>query len=71
MMSNPTRPRSRHEQRTVLDDVSLTLAPGAITALVGVTEQGSHEELLDRDGQYARMWASYTAGQTKEWQVPK
>jgi ATP-binding cassette subfamily B protein IrtA len=36
-----------------------------------ITEQGRHEELLDRGGQYARMWASYTAGQAKEWEVTK
>jgi ATP-binding cassette subfamily B protein IrtA len=34
-----------------------------------VSEQGRHDELLHRRGQYARMWASYTAIQAKEWEV--
>jgi ATP-binding cassette subfamily B protein IrtA len=34
-----------------------------------VAEQGRHDELLQRGGQYARMWASYTAVQAKEWEV--
>jgi ATP-binding cassette, subfamily B, bacterial IrtA/YbtP len=36
-----------------------------------ISDQGRHEELLNRGGQYARMWASYTAGQAKEWEVTK
>jgi ATP-binding cassette, subfamily B, bacterial IrtA/YbtP len=34
-----------------------------------VAEQGQHDELLARGGQYARMWASYTAAAAKEWEV--
>ena len=34
-----------------------------------IAEQGRHDELLQRGGQYARMWASYTAVQAKEWEV--
>jgi ATP-binding cassette subfamily B protein len=36
-----------------------------------VTEQGTHDELLERGGQYARMWASYTAAAAKEWEVAR
>jgi ATP-binding cassette, subfamily B, bacterial IrtA/YbtP len=34
-----------------------------------IAEQGRHDELLQRGGQYARMWASYTAVQANEWEV--
>ncbi len=34
-----------------------------------IAEQGRHDELLYRGGQYARMWASYTAVAAKEWEV--
>jgi ATP-binding cassette, subfamily B, bacterial IrtA/YbtP len=34
-----------------------------------VSEQGRHDELLHRGGQYARMWASYKAIKAKEWEV--
>ncbi len=34
-----------------------------------IAAQGRHDELLQRGGQYARMWASYTAVAAKEWEV--
>jgi ATP-binding cassette subfamily B protein IrtA len=34
-----------------------------------IAEQGRHDELLERSGRYARMWAAYTAVQAKEWEV--
>jgi ATP-binding cassette subfamily B protein IrtA len=36
-----------------------------------ITEQGGHEELLERGGQYARMWQTYIAGHAKEWAVAR
>ncbi len=36
-----------------------------------IAEQGRHDELLQRDDQYARMWASYTAVAAKEWEVAR
>jgi ATP-binding cassette subfamily B protein len=34
-----------------------------------IAEQGRHDKLLQRGGQYARMWASYTAVQATEWEA--
>ena len=49
---------------------SITGADNIVVLDAGrVAEQGRHDELLDRGGQYARMWASYTAVQAKEWEV--
>jgi len=49
---------------------SITGADNIVVLDAGrVTEHGRHNELLDRGGQYARMWASYTAVQAKEWEV--
>lgn len=34
-----------------------------------VVEQGTHEELLQQDGKYARMWAAYTATDMEEMAI--
>jgi ATP-binding cassette subfamily B protein IrtA len=36
-----------------------------------IVEEGRHDDLLDRGGQYAHMWQSYTAGHAKEWEVAR
>lgn len=36
-----------------------------------VAEQGRHDELIDRGGHYARMWASYTDGHAAELEVAR
>ena len=36
-----------------------------------VAEQGRHDELVDRGGHYARMWASYTDGHSSELEVAR